>query len=242
MTNNSNDQVVKHYYPPDENGLPDFQNPIPMTRGELIEIYQDTADDEPASLADLYIDFHDFRQIEFLIFRDRLSSAVLIFNSVRQSLVELQSKFKRALKDGSQRTPGWEGESDEFVNEQIGVAEEAYKISLGATITTAVAALESLLIDLAPEPAPKLRGLSKRLNAFLSHHKVANSEAKTIRKMAKRVGDRRNAFAHALTGSYFERDKSTEAMFTLESMEDPLYSIGKVAVMIEGIVLAGHPG
>ena len=37
-------------------------------------------------LADLYLDFNDFDQIEFFIFRDRLSAAVLIANSVKKSL------------------------------------------------------------------------------------------------------------------------------------------------------------
>ncbi len=52
----------------------------PMTKDEAIQTYRQVADEDIDMLADLYLDFNDFDQIEFLIFRDRLSAAVLIAN------------------------------------------------------------------------------------------------------------------------------------------------------------------
>jgi hypothetical protein len=46
-------------------------------------------------------------------------------------------------------------------------------------------------------------------------------------------------FAHTLTGSYFERNKAIQAMFTAEMLEDTLYTVGNIAILLEEIVLAG---
>ena len=48
----------------------------------------------------------------------------------------------------------------------------------------------------------------------------------------------RNTFAHSLTGSYWETDESIAAMFTTEAMEDSLYIVGAMAILIEEIVTA----
>jgi hypothetical protein len=41
-----------------------------MTKDEAIQTYRQVADEDIDMLADLYLDFNDFDQIEFLIFRD----------------------------------------------------------------------------------------------------------------------------------------------------------------------------
>jgi hypothetical protein len=127
------------------------------------------------------------------------------------------------------------------LEESLGTAEDAYRISIGATIVTAVAALETLLIDLTPDSAPKPRGLSKLLWAFLKRYKVPQPQAQEIAKLVQKVSKRRNMFAHTLTGSYFNRDTSVADMFTPEAMEDTLYTVGKIAVQIVEIVQAGLP-
>lgn len=102
----------------------------------------------------------------------------------------------------------------------------------------AVAALESLLIDLTPDSEPKPRGLHRLLLAFLRRYRVLKSRSEHITEMELSVGRRRNAFAHTLTGSYFANDRSLQAMFTPETMEDTLYTVGKIAVLMEELVLA----
>ena len=99
-------------------------------------------------LADLYIDFYDFSEIEFLVFKDHLSSAVLIAHAARRGIDMLLAKFEAQRKDGSHRLAGWETESDQVMLKALEVTKASYEISIGATIVTAVAALESLLIDL----------------------------------------------------------------------------------------------
>jgi hypothetical protein len=211
----------------------------PMTKDEAVEAYRLIADEEPDRLADLYVDFHDFIQIEFLIFKDRLSSAILISNSAKKALDELASKFEAMRKDESYRILGWEAESEVASEQSFSVTGQAYRTSIGATIVTAVAALESLLIDLTPDSEPKPKGLYKLMQAFLERYKVPAPQARGIAKMGQRVAKPRNTFAHSLTGSYWETDESVAALFTPDAMEDTLYTVGTIAVLMEEIVLAG---
>lgn len=80
--------------------------------------------------------------------------------------------------------------------------------------------------------------MRKLIQAFLDRCEVPNSQAYTIAKMGQRVGKPRNTFAHSLTGSYWETDESIAAMFTTEAMEDSLYTVGTMAILIEEIVTA----
>jgi hypothetical protein len=48
---------------------PDLGSLRPMTEEEMIAAYGVMASEDPTVLADLYIDFHDFSQIEVLIFK-----------------------------------------------------------------------------------------------------------------------------------------------------------------------------
>ena len=210
----------------------------PTTSEESMEAYRRTIEKEPRALADLYIDFYGFSQIEFLVFKDRLSSAVLIANSAEQRIGELESRLEASQQDGSYIVPGWEAESGDVLSESLGMTNDARGISIGATIVTAVAALESLLIDLSPEPGSHPRGLQPRLQTFLRRHVVPEPDKTKIREMGKKLADRRNAFAHLLIGSYWETDRSVAAMFTSEAMEDTLYTVGRVAVLMNEIVQA----
>jgi hypothetical protein len=210
----------------------------PMNKKESIEYYWQTADEDPSLLADLYLDFYTFSRVEFLIFRDRLSSAILVSNAAKKTIAEMESKIKARQKSGSHRIPGWEGESDLVLEEKLGIIEKTYRISIGATIVTAVAALESLLIDLTPDSDPKPRGLHRLLLAFLKRYKAPKSRSEHITEMELKMGRRRNTFAHTLTGSYFRNDQSLQAMFTPETMEDTLYTVSKIALLIEELVLA----
>jgi hypothetical protein len=73
-------------------------------------------------------DFNDFDRIEFLIFRDRLSAAVLIANSVKKSLNGLASKYDAMRVDGSYAVVGWETETSENFDEKVGIPWAAYQI------------------------------------------------------------------------------------------------------------------
>jgi hypothetical protein len=223
------------YYTAANEDLDDLR---PMTKEESLEAYRGLIREEPQALADLYIDFHDFVQIEFLIFKDRLSSAVLIANSAERGIGELASKLEASQQEGSYIVPGREAESGEVHSESVFIIRDARKISIGATIITAVSALESLLVDLAPESKSRRRGLHALLQDFLRLYVVAEPARTEITEMGNTVRDRRNTFAHSLTGSYWETDTSIAAMFTLESLEDTLYTVGRIAVLMEEIVLA----
>lgn len=222
------------YYILDDDG----ETFLPMDREEMVRSYHQHADEMPTSLADLYVDFHDFDRHEFLEFKDRLSSAVLISRAARRGIDEALAKFEAQKGDRSHRVPGWETESDIVLDETLGVTRDSYEISVGATIVTAVAALEGLLIDLLGDAdSPRRGGLIPRLKAFLHQQHVPTEEAQGILEMAKAVADPRNAFAHSLTGSPWHTS-GEEVTFTAETMENILFAVGRLAVLLEDIVLA----
>jgi hypothetical protein len=96
-------------------------------------------------LAEYYLNFPEFDQISFLVFRDRLSAAILVANSTRQSVDQVKENLEQDKANGTRRAPDWERESD------LALVENALEISIGGAMLTAVAALESLLKDLAPD-------------------------------------------------------------------------------------------
>jgi len=63
----SNNESRYLYFHADKDGNPDFSRP--MNKKESIELYWRTADKDPSSLADLYLDFYNFSRIEFLILK-----------------------------------------------------------------------------------------------------------------------------------------------------------------------------
>lgn len=209
---------------------------LPMDREEMVRSYHQYADEEPTSLADLYLDFHDFDQVEFLVFKDRLSSAILISRAAHRGIDETLAKFEAQKGDGSHRVLGWEGESDMMLTETLGITRDSYEISVGATIVTAVAALEGLLIDLlGSADMPRRGGLITRLEAFLRQQHVPAEQAQEIIEKGKAIAEPRNAFAHSLTGSHWYPPDEKVA-FTTETMENILFAVGRFAVLLEELL------
>ena len=50
-------------------------------------------------LADLYVNFHQLDQVEFMIFKDRLRAAILVANSTRQSVDNVKAQFEQQRKE-----------------------------------------------------------------------------------------------------------------------------------------------
>ncbi|MFD6677754.1 hypothetical protein ACFWDA_25770 [Rhodococcus zopfii] len=206
-----------------------------MTMGEVVEIYWATQDEEPSSASDIYLDFHKFDTIEFIIFADRLSSAVLVYRSACSQLEHMRQRFLQQKATGGHRVAGWEGESDIGLDENIGVVKESYTIAAGAATVTAVAALESLLIDLVPDDQAPPKGLHDLMEDFLNRHghSLSRSQRKSLVGRELRVNQRRNQFAHALAGSYFGRSKASRQMFTDEALDENFRIVAYLAIKIE---------
>jgi hypothetical protein len=211
---------------------PDFSRPL--SQREHVEAYWANADDDPDSLADLYLDFHNFDRIEFILFKGRLSAAILIARSAQKAISRLQDRLGQERQDGSHRVPGWEAESDLVLEESLGVVQDAQDIAIGATILSAVAALELLLKELSASTG-KRNGLDQTLKDFLARQNASPDETKRITDMVSRVRTRRNSFAHTLTGSYWDRP-TTEDMFTPESMDDTLFAVAEIAIALEALI------
>ncbi|MBF6399478.1 hypothetical protein IU438_27280 [Nocardia cyriacigeorgica] len=67
-----------------------------LTEEQMEALYREKADDYPKDLAELYLGFHAFARIEFLVFRDRLSAAIFLWRSTN-------SAADRALRSLDQR-------------------------------------------------------------------------------------------------------------------------------------------
>lgn len=203
-----------------------------LSEEEALDFYWHLVPEHPELLAHYYLQFVESGQVEWLIFRDRLSAAILVARSAIKSIRALEVSATRQRRDGSHRTlPGWEGEADMAQDELISLLTESQEIAVGATILAAVAALESFLDDLTP--AIKVHGLQNRLNLFLKELGVPKAAAKELRTRVLRLGHLRNSFAHTLTGSYFsryEKGKYTEAL-----LEETLQTVGGVAVDVLGL-------
>lgn len=219
------------YFHADDEGNPDLSRP--MTQQEHVESYWANADNDPYSLADLYLNFHDFDRIEFVLFKGRLSAAILVARSAGGATSRLMATFEQQRQDGSHRVPGWKGESDDYLDESVGVVQDAQEIAIGATILTAVAALELLLKELLTH-TEKRSGLDQTLKEFLEQENAPPDEAKRIIELVSRVRKRRNFFAHTLTGSYWDR-RTTGDMFTQEAMDDTLFTVAEIAIALEAL-------
>jgi hypothetical protein len=88
-----------NYFHADADGNPDLSRP--MTKAEIVEMYWLTVDEEPSTIADLYLDFYIFRRIEFLIFSDRLSAAILVARAAKKEMNKLEEHFKTQQEEGS---------------------------------------------------------------------------------------------------------------------------------------------
>ncbi|WP_255788331.1 hypothetical protein, partial [Mycobacteroides abscessus] len=158
----------------------------------------------------------------------------LMYRSTRDQLKEMRGKFLEVKQSGRHRVSGWEGESDMAMDENLGVIEDAYIIAAGTATVAAVAALESLLIDLVPDDQDAPSGLHDLLTGFLdAHGRLSRSKRRSLIGKELKIGKRRNQFAHALMGSYFDQSNASSGMFTEEALEETFYVVASLAIEIE---------
>jgi hypothetical protein len=208
----------------------------PMNEAERIQAYWEAADANPEMLASFYLNFHLFASVEFHVFSDRLSAAILVANSARHAVKQLTDGLQKERQEGSHRLPGWEGECDEAMESSLQVVQDAERFAVGAAIVTAVAALEGLLSDLVDDPTLKRAGLSRLLTVFLRDNNASEGDSQEIREMLAEVKALRNQFAHALAGSFFEDPDSTPSIsFDSDAFHGALFAVAGVAVELEAL-------
>ncbi|WP_133058108.1 hypothetical protein [Mycolicibacterium porcinum] len=188
-------------------------------------------DDDLSSESSLYLNFDLFAYIEFLVFSDRLSSAILVYRSARAHLDGMRERLVDDKKSGRHRVSGWEGGSDMVMDENLGVVEDSYLIAAGAATVSAVAGLESLLTDLVPDGQDAPSGLHNLVTGFLNNHRqhLSRSKHKGLVGKELKLGQRRNQLAHALTGSYFDRSNASSDMFSEKALEETFHLVGSLA-------------
>lgn len=173
----------------------------PMTHAEMTESYGATKPDDLLALADLYIDFQLVEDVEFQVFRDRLSAAVLMSELASSSLRKLGADRERLRATGDHRLPGWEFEADvQLEAEEHWIATTAQSLMFGGAAMAAVSALEALIDDLRTDDM-QLGGLQRKAQRYLVDCRPPPEVRARIDDEVLRLARARNAYAHALDGS-----------------------------------------
>lgn len=154
---------------------------------------------------------------------------------MKKEIAALEDTISGQKLSSSDLFKGWSAEHDIGIDENLATVQTSYTISIGSATVTAVAALEGLLIDLIPDGIEAPEGLHQLMEHFLKRHQVAASKKRAIHKKLRKVSDRRNQFAHAVTGSYFSTNESIQDMFTEEALEDTLYIVATLGLEMEGM-------
>lgn len=210
------------YYVGDENGPT-----RPMTPNEMDQAYHAMKPDDVLSLADLYIDFQDVGDVEFLLFKDRLSAAVLMTEVATSTLERLGAERMELRATGAHREPGWEAESDlHLESEEAWIASTAQSLMYGAALMAAVAALESLIDDLRAN-GPRPNGLTRKAERLLIEVAMPASTRVRIEGEIRLLAQQRNAYAHALDGSPWGNEQRD---FTFADCEKTFHLVGRLAV------------
>ncbi len=199
----------------------------PMTHEEMVQSYNAMKPDDLLSLADLYIDFRDVGDVEFLVFKDRLSAAVLMTEVATSSLGKLEGDRRQLRATRAHRKPGWEAESDLHLDgEQQWIATTAQSLMYGAALMAAVAALEALIDDLRAD-GPQLQGLARKAERYLSEVSAPPSTRVRIEDAVRQLARQRNAYAHSLDGSPWSNE---QYQFTAADCERVFRVAGRLAV------------
>jgi hypothetical protein len=214
----------------------------PMTHEEMVALYHASSDLHAIDLADLYVDFAVFRQVEFMVFKDRLSMAVFLSRSTLAAAEQLREEWED-LAQSMDSVP----DIDLVVSENREMASDLAGIARGAATLTSVAAFESLIDDLRSPPKQDVPGLLPKWRILLDQRRIPDAASKRLTHNLRKVAKRRNDYAHSLTGSYWPKLSSPgeprrpQSTFSAEELEDTFFTVGQLAVRLESLIATHSP-
>ncbi|BDT91501.1 hypothetical protein IFM12275_14770 [Nocardia sputorum] len=230
------------YYREDPDGSEEL---VPLSHDEMVADYWASGTEWPEALADLYVDFHVFSRVEFLVFQSRLSAAVFLARSTEataQRTQEVLTQGRKSIVGARHDSVFWdEGAAVDNVDENLYALDEARAIACGAATMTAVAALESLVDDILSGVAPLAKssgGLNQKMTRLLDRIGPPPEIRADVESAVKILRDRRNDYAHALTGSPWPPAQTggtcrPHTKFDGETMSDTLFEVGSLAIWLE---------
>lgn len=209
------------------------ENFQPMDHEQMEDFYRIFAPEDPSMLADRYIEFTDFRRIEFLVFKDRLSTALYMHTQLKNTIDRDLSERREAVSKGDHRIEGWEGESDQVAEDIDQLLQTSMQIQAGAAVLTAVAALEALLGHIRASQPTKKQG-----DGLVSTAKVVTRELgfpvparDSFLTSILHVARLRNQFAHQLDGGLWNHGPDI-VTFDEAVAEDAFMTVGRLAVSL----------
>lgn len=173
---------------------------VPLEGEELQRALESLWETSPTDFADAYIDYDFCERVELVGFARRLSGLIWLHRTVAKGVDAITKKHSHLERTGEHRVPGWAGESDMLLEEEIYLRQDVLNISAGSIIVACAAALESLVTDLLDRDQDKSlhkKGLQQKINALIERRPDL-PEPDQIREDVKWIADRRNAFAHSL--------------------------------------------
>ncbi|GGO01429.1 hypothetical protein [Nocardia rhizosphaerihabitans] len=201
-----------------------------------------SADPAPDDLADIFFGPDPgtgcpFDRIEFIVFRGHMCSAVFLARAVESAALPALDQVDAKAFDTEQSWPEWRGSAELDLVRSDGRAaiEDAQAMARGAACLTAAAALESLTADLLPDHlAAPGGGLHRTFVRLLDWIGIDPATRADVVKCIDVVRQRRNDYAHALTGSYWASPGNRpHTSFDLETYLDTMHRVGAVAVWLE---------
>jgi hypothetical protein len=152
---------------------------LPVAAAAAVERYSQPvtpAHDEPVAEVDDRVDYFDVFELvkpyvqigasvaELVKFEYRFAALVWLHHTVAAAIDTEVGELLAVRGSGAHRFPGYETESDDVLDESIGLLQQdAAPISAGTIVAACCSALESLLTDLLPAPQNvSLRGLMRK--------------------------------------------------------------------------------
>jgi hypothetical protein len=184
-------------------------------------------------MVERYLDPWTTGRVELLVLRFRLSALVWLACAQAGAFEERRVELAEMRADGSYLVDGWETESEQLFDEEVGAMDDAVSLATASTVAAVGAALELFMKDLLCPPdaqqRPNATGIWKVFNRILAGAAVNPDDEARLRTLLATIAQRRNLAAHVSIGSLWDREPRTWDFDVLEAM---LSEVGEFATLL----------
>ncbi|MCX5321819.1 hypothetical protein [Streptomyces sp. NBC_00120] len=177
-------------------------------------------------------------RIEFISFEYRVASLAWLRTKIEKDVDSEVSELRATRAAGTHRVEGWEGESDQALDESVFMLDsDIRQISAGVIIVAAVAALESLMNQMLDQPGDDSlhrAGLTRKAHKLATRWSAA-VDSSVFDEHVGWLRERRNSFAHRLIDDVDPqwRNHVPDWDFDGAAADEALVRVGEVAWMLE---------
>ncbi|WP_328508352.1 hypothetical protein OG981_53445 [Streptomyces mirabilis] len=173
-------------------------------------------------------------RVEFIVFEYRVASLAWLRDRTVHSVDAELAELRATRTSAAHRIPGWEGESDQVLDESLAVLdEETRQIGAGIIVLLAAAALESLMNHMLDQPSDTRlhrAGLARKADELAARWQTA-IDVTEFREDVGWLRKRRNVFAHRLIDD--EPGPTPAEVFDDDMAHEALVRMSAIAWMLE---------